>query len=246
MIAFYNSASVEFESAASRIATNQHGRTALDKVSMIVSSAVPRIPSGAVTAFGDAFYFPDSNSQIETYGVDFISNMKFLDETALTEVIYAFDKNDPSVATYGNYTTLYRYRLAWSGNSKITATSAGPFPLSGVPDNCMYLERLQLNPVVVSGTTVLEASQTQEPGTSFRILMRDIYRCKFRRTSVSSLLIRVSVYGIDPDSGKLLDGTLSRDMRRVRRDGKAGSTGNTLFDITGAVPLPALTLTPNN
>ena len=136
--------------------------------------------------------------------------------------------------------------MAWSGNPTVPTNEM--YPMAGIPNNCIYLARLTLDDVPSGGVTTPAKEQaiSQMTGSSLRILMRDVYRCKFRRTTSASMQIRLNVYNYDPDTGKALDGTLRRNLKRGRQDGASAGTTNLLFDLTSAVPIPALTLLPGS
>jgi hypothetical protein len=148
--------------------------------------------------------------------VDFVSNQKFMErETVSTEFVYAFDKAQLA----SGYTNIYRYRITWT-----------PTNTSFAPANSVYMERLDPN---IFNPTVLNFDN--DPGRPIRrLIARDIFSCRFRRTTYSSLQCTINVYGEDPNTGRMLDGTMSRGLNRQRRQ--------VVFQMTTAIPLPALTL----
>lgn len=217
MVVLYGAARVEFEGSQASIATSQHGRFALQRISQVLSSAVPR------RANGDAFYSPDASqpSNLATRNLDFLSSANLL-PTSPSEVTYAFDRSDLVVP---GYTSLYRYQIAWT-----------PVAVAGVPANSIYLERLQVDPLTA----------TPMSGSTRRLLMRNVTDCQFRRTSFASIQVRLEIYNRDPNSGKFLDGAMARyNTSVVRRPGaQATRQREILTTLVSALPIPSLTLVP--
>lgn len=215
----YTTALGDFESANSKYTMNMYARKLSSKLEGILSTAAARRP---LTTVPEAFYYPTMNDPAEYYYCDFITASNFI-RTSTTECAYAFD--DGTSATPG-YTALFRYRIAWTN-----------VPIGNIPANSVYMERLQLDPLVptpISGT-----------GAFRQVLSPNIGRCTFRRTVAGTIQVRTVIYAFDAATGRGIDGSINRNMtKRRRRDGTstATRTDEKSFELLTSVPLPTLNI----
>lgn len=212
----YSAAIGDFESANSKYTMSMYARRASTRIENCLATAAARRPN---TSVAEAFYSPLPNDTGEYYSVDFITASNFIKANS-TECAYAFDDGG---STPG-YTPLFRYRLAW------TPTSIG-----SIPRNSVYLERLNLNPLLPSGMT----------GVYRQVLCPNIGRCTFMRTPTGTIQTRILVYAFDPVTGRGIDGSLSRSQTKRRRKdatSTATRTDEKSFELLSAVPLPTLNI----
>lgn len=230
-IVLYKTAVGDFEHARTKMAMNSYARNASQKIAQILATASSRRPG---TPVPEAFYCPDDSSSGTEYSfVDFLSTSNYI-KTASNEVAYAFDTG---VTTFPGYTSLFRYRLAWTG-TKIGATDR----------NSVYLERLQLSP---NDATIqpgglpggLPAIGSSTPLGGYRqTIATNLSRCTFRRTFSGTMQLRILVYAFDPVTGRGLDGSTMRTMTKRRRSDATGAGDEKSYELLTAVPLPTINI----
>lgn len=221
----YTTAVGDFESSTTETAMVRYARKTAQRVSQVLATAANRSETEAT--------FADTTADNKALGtgsdpfsdVNFLSTANYI-KSSLVECAYAFDEGD--VNTPG-YTNLFRYQLGWTG----------PTGRGNIPPNCIYLERRTIN-YNASGIPVDNRGLLM-PNTYRQNLGNNIGNCKFQLVFGNTMQMRLTVYSVDPVTGRGIDGQLMRTTAKRRRKDAATGEDKT-FELITAVPIPTVSI----
>lgn len=230
-IVIYKTALGDYESSTMQTSMVKHARKVSQKIAAILSTAVNR--TEAEQAFADTTKSPPQTGALgagdyPSTEVNFLSTANYI-KNSVTECAYAFDDGE---ATPG-YTSVFRYRLAWTGTQ-----------IGKMPPNSVYLERRTL-PVNLSGVP-LDSTGIFQAGSYRQSLGNNIGDLRFQLVFGNTMQVKVTVYSIDPITGRNLEGLVMRKMVRsvkqnsYRTDAATGMVKS--YELRTSVPIPTVSI----
>jgi prepilin-type N-terminal cleavage/methylation domain-containing protein len=225
----YTTAVGDFESSSTTTSLVRYARKVTQKVALVVSTATNRTETSGTFADTTIDNKSLGNGTPPAPAINFLSTGNFI-KTATTECPYAFDDGDTVVP---GYTELYRYQIAWNPPTSL-ATASNP-NIPSLPPNCVYMERRTI--VNNLSGIPLDTRGTLMPGTYRQNLGPNVGNCQFQYVLGNTMQMRITVYSVDPITGRGIDGQLMRKLnKRHRQDVATG--GDKSYELLTSMPIP--------
>lgn len=226
-VVLYKTAIGDYESSTMSMSMQRYARKVSQKLGLLIATATNRTVNEQ--AFADTTKVPPATGQLvpglaPQHELNFLSTANYIKSTP-TECAYAFDDGD---VTPG-YTQFFRYRIGWTGNAS----------LGSLPPNSVFLERRTV-PLDASGNVLDSVGQFLN-GSYRQSLATNIGNINYQMTYQSTIQVRITVYSIDPVTGRGLDGQLMRTMNRRNRVDVATGTAKT-YELLTSYPIPTASI----